>query len=85
MDKLEHSINRGKEAQRLLSDPVLAEAFDAMRAECISSWETTSAEDKDGRERQFTQLMALRDLQARLRSFLTDGKIAEGRLKRQIL
>ena len=85
MDKLEQSINRGKEAQRLLADPVLVEAFERLEAAYTAEWKQSEFLDVNRRESAFRMFTAMGDLKRQIEAFVTDGRISEDKLKRQKL
>lgn len=70
-------ISRGHSAARLLGDPLIAEAFDLIRAEYISAWETAPVRDVEGRERIWAHLQALGKVKAHLETVVATGKMAE--------
>jgi hypothetical protein len=70
-------ISRGHNAARLLADPLIAEAFDAIRAEYIAAWENAPVRDAEGRERIWAHLQALGKVREHLSTVVTTGKMAE--------
>ena len=70
-------VARGHNAARLLNDPLVAEAFDLIRAEYIAAWENAPARDTEGRERIWAHLQALGKVKAHLSTVVTTGKMAE--------
>jgi hypothetical protein len=73
----ETEIARGHNAARLLADPLIAEAFDAIRAEYISAWENAPVRDAEGRERIWAHLQALGKVREHLSTVVATGKMAE--------
>jgi hypothetical protein len=73
----ETEIARGHNAARLLADPLIAEAFDAIRAEYIAAWENAPVRDAEGRERIWAHLQALGKVREHLSTVVTTGKMAE--------
>lgn len=69
-------IARGHSASRLLSDPMMVEAFDLIRAEYIAAWESAPARDTEGRERIWAHLQALGRVKAHLSTVAATGKMA---------
>lgn len=49
-DKTEAAIRKGREAESLLANPVLAEAFDHVRSNIIGLMENTAMDDEQRRE-----------------------------------
>lgn len=70
-------ISRGHNAARLLSDPLIAEAFDAIRSEYIAAWENAPVRDAEGRERIWAHLQALGKVREHLSTVVATGKMAE--------
>lgn len=70
-------IQRGDNAERLLRDPLIAEAFDIIRAEYIAAWENAPARDTEGRERIWAHLQALGKVKGHLESVVATGKITK--------
>ena len=70
-------IARGHNAARLLNDPLVAEAFDLIRAEYIAAWENAPARDTEGRERIWAHLQALGKVKAHLSTVVATGKMTE--------
>lgn len=82
IDSIENSINRGKEAQRVLAEPVLVSAFEFLEAAYVAEFTQSEVRDKERRETAFMSLTALGDLKRQLTAFVTDGQISEQKLKR---
>lgn len=70
-------INRGAMAERLLSDPLISEAFDLIRAEYIAAWESAPARDVEGRERIWAHLQSLTKVRAHLETVAYTGKMSK--------
>ena len=70
-------INRGHNAARLLGDPLVAEAFDSIRAEYLAAWEASPVRDAEGRERIWAHLQALTKVKGHLEAVVMTGKMAE--------
>lgn len=70
---------RAAHAQRLLNDPLLQEAFAAIRAEAIGAWEHTAARDSDAREIAWLTVKVLGRIEGVLQSAVDDGRIAAAR------
>lgn len=77
MSDPDNEIARGHSAARLLNDPLMAEAFDALRAEYIAAWENAPVRDAEGRERIWAHLQALGKVKAHLETVMNTGKMAE--------
>lgn len=68
---------RGESAARLLNDPLITEAFDAIRAEYVAAWENAPVRDAEGRERIWAHLQALSKVRGHLETVVGTGKMAK--------
>lgn len=73
----EHELSRGRDAQQLLSHPLLAEAFQTIEDEVKHAWEGSPANDLQGRERLWMMLKLLSRVRQHLDSVVNSGKMAE--------
>ena len=71
----EEKISRGHQAERLLNDEILVEAFNALEMLYVSQWRRS--ETPEGRENVFHCLRALDRLRAHLRSQVTTGNVTK--------
>lgn len=78
--ELEEQAQRGMEAERLLSHPLLVEAFDLIEQDIRDKWTNSPARDVDGREALWTQLRLLQRVRAELQSVVETGKVAQATL-----
>ena len=76
----EQEQQRGRDAQRLLEDPLLIEAFDTLEQEIMRSWKTAPARDVEGREKLWMMLHLLQKARNHLESVMQSGKLAEATL-----
>ena len=74
-------VRRGQQAQTLLNDPLLKEAFDAMSQDCYAQWQTSPPDDTARREHLYLMSRLLGGLKAHLHSLVLDGRLAEQRLE----
>lgn len=75
----EEEVQRGLDAERLLREPLLVEAFEILETEYTRAWQTSPVRDVDGREKLFlTQLMLTR-VKDHLRIAMQDGQLAQKR------
>ena len=73
-EELARSTTRlGEAAQRLLDDPVLTLAFEALDDELLERWKTTKVSDYAGREMLYALHCALVETEAKLRDFVGDA------------
>jgi predicted metal-dependent hydrolase len=76
-DKLETAINRGAQAETLLRNELLQEAFAALDAEYIKAWRVTPARDTIAREKLWQAVNVLGKVRDHLGKVVNDGKLAQ--------
>ena len=69
--------SKGAQAQRLMDDPVLTEAFATVVNEAIAEWARSPADATELRESLHRLIIAVDRVRGKLRSFLDDAKMAE--------
>lgn len=76
-DELQESgiIARGVRAEKLLKDPLLNEAFDAVKTAFHKAWEASPVRDVEGREKLFLMIKAANDARSHLEQAIRDGKV----------
>jgi hypothetical protein len=79
----EAEIERANRANRLLSDPMLTEAFDLVRSAILEKWEQAPLRDRDGAHELKLMLKLLGDVRANLEQAVADGKLAAAELQQQ--
>lgn len=80
---LEAELDRGSKAERLINDPILAEAFDLVSKAIHERWEACPIRDAEGQLHLKLQLKLLGDVRANLEQAVSDGKLAAAELKTQ--
>ncbi len=75
-------VSRAKEAELLLSNPLLAAALDAIESEVISQWEACPARDKEGRELVWQLFKTSKKFRNLLLGHIETGKLASENLRR---
>ncbi len=81
----EDRIIRGKNAEQLLSNPLLDDAFTSIEAELVNDWKQSAGLPSEAREALFLKLSVLSEVKAKIESFITDGKITQNRLNMKTL
>jgi hypothetical protein len=71
---IDEQIRRGDEAARVLAEPVLRDALEAMKREIISQWSAMPARDAEGREWVWRHYKVTERFEAMLRGFVETGK-----------
>jgi broad-specificity NMP kinase len=80
LDKIERDRNRGVRAREVLENPLVVEAFDAIKAEYLEAWEKTPARDQEGRERLWVMVKLIDKVKMHLGQVVDAGKIADADL-----
>ena len=80
MDKIQKEIARGKQAQALLENEILKEAFDYLEKEYHTTWENSSIEQQKPRETVFMMLKTLKTVKQHIENVIATGKIANDQL-----
>jgi hypothetical protein len=81
MDK-RNRVQRGKDAERVVMDPVLLEAFADLEQQYTNEWKSSKVDDMVNREQAYARVTALTDLKRQLQSYVDDAKIANKQLER---
>lgn len=72
----EKDIDRGAQAERILNDPLYADAWTKVRQALLDKFEASPVRDTEGREHLFKMLKALNDAKGCLEQVMRDGKVA---------
>lgn len=75
--------SRARQAQRLLDDPLLKEAFEAAEAEYIKQWRSSPVRDTEGREHLYVMLRSLERVKGHLESLAATGKLIDAQREQQ--
>lgn len=81
MSDLEDETARGEHAARILSDPLLVEAFTTIAERYETAWKTSPARDAEGRERLWLMRKCLDQVQGHLTSMVETGQMANVQLE----
>ncbi len=74
---LDEEKRRGDEAQRLLEEPLLIEAFKTIEQELTQAWMESPARDAQGREKTWLMLKLLHKVRGNLESMVANGTMAK--------
>lgn len=77
---LNRDMSRAAQAERLMSDEMLKEAFSALEESYVEAWKATTARDTDARERLWQALQIVGKVQAHLQSVAANGVLAKREL-----
>ena len=78
--KLLQQRDRAVNAERILNEPLIIEAFDYLDAEFMRAWKQSSVEDTQARERIYNLCQALEAVKGHLKSVIETGKMAKAQL-----
>ncbi len=73
----EDEIRRGREADRLMNDPLLSEAFSAVEKAILDGLRTVDVGAKDAQRDLIVTLQLLGNLQRILKTHIQTGELAE--------
>jgi hypothetical protein len=68
---------RGREAEELLENPMLAEAFDKIEASYMDEWRQSKLADIEERERLWLAIQVLGEVKRHLRVVVENGVVAK--------
>lgn len=80
----EQEIARGHQAQALLDDPLLSEAFTVIEQEILTVWKASPARDEAGREKLWLMQQMLRRVKTHLESVVQSGTLAKATVKMRL-
>ena len=72
---------RARQANDLLNNELLVEAFDTLRQELLERWENSSSNESEARESIWLGLQLLERVRRHLESIVTTGEMAKLREK----
>lgn len=81
--ELEQEVQRGKDAKRLLDDPLFAEVFGKLRQKYVNDITSSSEVDSKLRESAYLKLNMLKDVETELRAIDGNGVVAEQTIVRR--
>lgn len=79
----EKVIKRGRQARQLAQDPVLIEAFDEIKSDIWTNFQSSNEGDSAKREQLYFQLKAVELLQIKLSAYESNGTFEQLKLDRQ--
>jgi len=74
---LEQRLYLASRAKEVTENEAYTDAFESIKTEIQTQWETSPARDTDGRERLWLMQSLLLKLQATLQSTMDSGKLAQ--------
>lgn len=78
--KLTKAVDRASRAERLLSDDIIAEAFDLLEKSYIETWRATGIHATNDREKLFIAINVVGKVRDHLNSVVQNGKLAKAEL-----
>lgn len=79
--KLRKAAERAAQAEELLKNPLLVEAFVLLRDAYIAEWEKSHARDTDARERLWQATQIVGKVQTHLEQVAANGAVAKHALR----
>lgn len=79
-EKLHKDAARAAQAQHLLNDDILTEAFSTLEAAYIERWRETHIDDDKGREKLFVAVNVIGKVKDHLTSVVSNGALARAEL-----
>lgn len=73
----EEEISRGRQAQELMDNPILKEAFEKIERETLELWAGTNLSDVETREDLWRLLNSARQLRRNILNIQSSGEIAK--------
>lgn len=74
-------IKRGRRAESVLKDEMLAEAFEAIKKDQLAVIASSAPGDQERRESAYFMMKAIEALSVKLNSFFSAGKLEERKIK----
>lgn len=78
---LTKATEKAAQAQRLLDDPMLKDAFKALEDGYMAAWRATLIDEVSGREKLFLAVNVIGKVRDHLTSVVNGGKLAQAQLK----
>lgn len=78
--KLTRATEQAAQAQRLLDDPMLKDAFKTLEDSYLSAWRATLIDDVSGREKLFLAVNVIGKVRDHLSGVVNGGKMAKAEL-----
>lgn len=79
---LNEEVQRGRDAQLIIENPIFAESFALVRAGIVNAWADGPIRDKEGAHELKLMLKLLTDVEANIKRVMETGKMAVIQLER---
>ena len=79
--RLNADVTRAAQAEALLRNELLQEAFTGLEKQFVDAWRMTQVRDTDARERLWQAVNVVGKVQDALRGHVTNGKLAQMQLE----
>ena len=79
-EKLHKDAARAAQAQHLLSDDILQEAFTTLETAYVERWRATHIDDDKGREKLFVAVNVIGKVKDHLASVVSNGAVAKAEI-----
>lgn len=80
--KLRKDMERAERAKRVLENELVKEAIEVIKTNVRTAWESSKANDKEGREEAWKMLKVVNEFERHFVNLVTSGKMAEKELSR---
>lgn len=78
---LQSAVNRAQEAQTLLENGMLTQAFNGLEESYTAAWRATTIDDVSGREKLFLAINVIGKVREHLSKIVSNGNIAEAEIR----
>jgi hypothetical protein len=78
---LQTAVNRAQEAQTLLENGMLTQAFNGLEESYTAAWRATTIDDVSGREKLFLAINVIGKVREHLSKIFSNGNIAEAEIR----
>jgi hypothetical protein len=75
-DQEDDEVQRSREAERILEDPMFREAFLALEERLVERWKTSKLQETALREETYRLFVALQEVRGYLTTLMETGKLA---------
>jgi hypothetical protein len=79
---LRKAMERATQAQQLLDNDILKEAFSDYEAACLNAWKSAPPRDVDGRERLWQAVQVVGKVKSHLETMVANGQLSARQIER---
>jgi hypothetical protein len=74
-------ILRAEQAQRILNDPLISEAFETLEKDVAEAWASSAVRDKEGQNELLLMMKTARKFRAIFTALVMTGEVEKSKLK----